>query len=385
MQSAVAIAAFILAAASPDAGAAAKPLSRSEASAAVDDALRSIADRTRAARADELKSGALSVDGARMPIWSADYGAKQKDGLRPVWISMHGGGGAPAKVNDQQWDNQKRLYRPAEGIYVAPRAPSNDWNLWHQAPVDALFARLIEDLVICQHADPDRVYLMGYSAGGDGVYQLAPRMADRFAAASMMAGHPNDARPDSLRNLPFAIHVGAEDGAFDRNKVAAKWGERLDALAKGDPGAYVHHVEIHAGKGHWMDRDDASAVPWMAAFTRDPRPRRVVWVQDDVVHPRLYWLAVDAPAAGQRIVAERDGQEVRILEAPAGISLRILLDDSMLDLDKDVRVTQGGKELFAGRAPRTRAVIERVLSERYDPRSAFTAEVKVTTCTSAAG
>jgi hypothetical protein len=123
----------------------------------------------------------------------------------------------------------------------------------------------------------------------------------------------------------------------------------------------------------------------MAAFTRDPRPRRVVWVQDDVVHPRLYWLAVDAPAAGQRIVAERDGQEVRILEAPAGISLRILLDDSMLDLDKDVRVTQGGKELFAGRVPRTRAVIERVLSERYDPRAAFTAEVKVTTCTPAAG
>ena len=36
--------------------------------------------------------------------------------------------------------------------------------------------------------DSDRVYLMGYSAGGDGVYQVAPRMADRFAAAAMMAG-----------------------------------------------------------------------------------------------------------------------------------------------------------------------------------------------------
>ena len=75
------------------------------------------------------------------------------------------------------------------------------------------------------------------------------------------------------------------------------------------------------------------------------------------------------------------GQEIRILEAPAGINLRIRLDDSMLDLDKDVRVTQGGKELFSGRAPRSKETIERVLGERYDPQAAFTAEVRVTTCT----
>lgn len=356
-----------------------KPLTRAEAAAALNASVKTIADRSRAERAAELKSGVLTVDGARMPIWATQFGPKSKDGTRPLWISMHGGGGAPAKVNDQQWDNQKRLYQPSEGVYVAPRAPTNEWNLWHQAPVDRLFARLIEDLVICERVDPDRVYLMGYSAGGDGVYQIAPRMADRFAAASMMAGHPNDARPDGLRNLPFAIHVGGDDGAFDRNKVAAQWGIALDALAQADPGAYVHQVEVHAGKGHWMDRDDASAVPWMAKYTRDSRPMKVVWVQDDVTHPRFYWLAVDEPKQGQRIVAERQGQAINILEAPPGIVLRILLDDAMLDLDKDVRVTQGGKELFAGRVLRSRAVIERTLQERFDPKAAFTAEVKVTT------
>jgi poly(3-hydroxybutyrate) depolymerase len=356
-----------------------KPLTRAEATAAVNASVKSIADRSRAERAAELKSGVLTIDGARMPIWATQFGPKSKDGTRPLWISMHGGGGAPAKVNDQQWDNQKRLYQPSEGVYVAPRAPTDEWNLWHQAPVDRLFARLIEDLVICERVDPDRVYLMGYSAGGDGVYQIAPRMADRFAAASMMAGHPNDARPDGLRNLPFAIHVGGDDGAFDRNKVAAQWGIALDALAQADPGFYVHQVEVHAGKGHWMDRDDASAVPWMAKYTRDTRPMKVVWVQDDVTHPRFYWLAVDEPKQGQRIVAERQGQAINILEAPPGIVLRILLDDAMLDLDKDVRVTQGGKELFAGRVLRSRAVIERTLQERFDPKAAFTAEVKVTT------
>ncbi len=356
-----------------------KTLTRAEATAALNAAVKSIADRTRTERAAELKSGVLAIDGARMPIWATQFGAKSKDGTRPLWISMHGGGGAPAQVNDQQWDNQKHLYEPAEGVYVAPRAPSNEWNLWHQAPVDQLFDRLIEDLVICERVDPDRVYLMGYSAGGDGVYQLAPRMADRFAAASMMAGHPNDARPEGLRNLPFAIHVGGNDGAFDRNKVAAQWGVMLDALAQSDPGAYVHQVEVHAGKGHWMDREDASAVPWMAKYTRNARPQKVVWVQDDVTHPRFYWLAVDEPKQGQRIVAERQGQEINILDAPPALALRILLDDAMLDLDKDVRVTQQGKELFVGRVPRSKAVIERTLQDRYDPKAAFTAEVKVIT------
>ena len=54
---------------------------------------------------------------------------------KPLFLSMHGGGGAPARINDQQWNNQIRLYEPTEGIVVAPRAPGNTWDLWHQAPV----------------------------------------------------------------------------------------------------------------------------------------------------------------------------------------------------------------------------------------------------------
>jgi hypothetical protein len=128
-----------------------------------------------------------------------------------------------------------------------------------------------------------------------------------------------------------------------------------------------------------MDREDASAVPWMAKNTRNARPQKVVWLQDDVTHPRFYWLAVDEPKPGQRLVVTRQGQEITIVEAPPSLAVRILLDDTMLDLDKDVRVTQDGKELFAGRVPRSKAVIERTLQERFDPKAAFTAEVKVVT------
>ncbi len=333
------------------------------------------------ARAKEIDSGAITVGGIRMPIACTEYEAKSQDPKvatekgKSLWISLHGGGGAPAKVNDQQWENQKRLYTLSEGIYVAPRAPTNEWNLWHLDHIDALFARLIQDMVIAKGVDPDRVYIMGYSAGGDGVYQLAPRMADRWAAAGMMAGHPNDAKPDGLRNIGFTLHVGEKDAAFDRNKVGAQWKDQLDALQRKDPKGYAHWVEICAGKGHWMDRQDAAAIPWMSKFTRNLRPERVVWLQDDVVHPRFYWLAVDSPKAGARVVAERRGQTIQLAECPKDASLRIRLDDAMMDLDKPVTVTRDGARAFSAVPQRTIATLATTLAERGDPKGMFSAEI----------
>jgi predicted peptidase len=122
-----------------------------------------------------------------------------------------------------------------------------------QIPIDPLFDRLIERVVTCEGVDPDRVYLMGYSAGGDGVFQLAPRMADRFAAAAMMAGHPNESQPLGLRNLPFTIHVGGLDASYGRNKVAPAWGAKLEELHREDAGGYESLTCVHPDLPHWMN------------------------------------------------------------------------------------------------------------------------------------
>ena len=212
---------------------------------------------------------------------------------------------------------------------------------------------MIENLIVFENVDPDRVYLMGYSAGGDGVYQLAPRMADRFAAASMMAGHPNETSPLGLRNLPFAIHVGALDSGYNRNKVAEEWKQKLDELHENDPDGYEHVVELHAGKGHWMDREDAAAIPWMAKHSRNRLPKRIVWKQDDVTHTRFYWLAVQPKEFRDRseLVASRDGQRIDVQSRDVD-RLTIRLSDEMLDLDQPVTIASAGKTLFDARTPR---------------------------------
>jgi len=328
-------------------------------------------------RAEEMKARVLTHGTLKMPFHYTVYGKKPKNG-RSLYISLHGGGGAPKAVNDQQWNNQKRLYKPAEGVYLAPRAPTNTWNLWHQGHIDPLFDRLIENLIVFEDVDPDRVYLMGYSAGGDGVYQVAPRMADRLAAAAMMAGHPNESTPHSLRNIGFTIHMGGRDSAYNRNKVAASWGKQLEALQKADPKGYSHLVKIYPDKGHWMDRLDAAAVPWMAKFRRNLRPERIVWRQDDVTHSRFYWLAVDDQNRKSRstLVASRSGQTIQI-ETSSHKQLTIRLDDTMLDLDQPVRIEAGKLKLYEAVVPRTLMALAKTLEERGDPRGVFAAEVTV--------
>lgn len=352
-------------------------MSRGDAEAAAARLWSEHAARVRAERAAELEAMALTLGERTMRLKRRDFG-EVPEGGRSLWISMHGGGGAPTEVNDRQWANQIRLYELEEGIVIAPRAPSDTWNLWHRPEVDALFDRLIESAVVAWGVDPDRVYLMGYSAGGDGVYQLAPRMADRFAAAAMMAGHPNDAIPEGLRNLPFALFMGAEDAAYDRNAAAQAWAERLGELRGADPEGYEHLVRIYPGLGHWMDGKDAEALPWMAARTRDPWARRVVWRQGNTPHERFYWLAVRAEDAvrGREIRASVDGQTIA-LESVDVMRVELLLSDALVDLDEPVRVVANGEVVFEGMVARTEAAIRRSLELRADPGMVGTGRVVV--------
>jgi predicted esterase len=299
-------------------------------------------------------------------------GEKPADG-RSLYISLHGGGNTSPAANDQQWKNQINLYTPKEGVYLAPRAPTNTWNLWHEDHIDEMFAQLIKAAIVNEGVNPNKVYLLGYSAGGDGLFQLAPRMADYWAAASMMAGHPGDADALSLRNLPFAIYMGGADAAYKRNELAKVWGDKLDSLQAKNPGSYIHDVHIFEGLPHWMNRRDTIAIPWLASFTRNALPAKVAWHQDDRHHEQYYWLGTPSPETGKETVASIAGNTITI-ERNENKEVYIYLNDQLLNLNKKTKVILDGKVVYNKKAGRKLSLI-RTTAKRLDPQLVFSARL----------
>ena len=361
----------------PQSGRAQQALSR-EMAAEVEQSLKTVWQyEARNRFKQEVRDEVIVSGDLKLPFKYKVFGERPEDG-RSLYISMHGGGSVPQAVNDQQWRNQIGLYTPREGVYVAPRAPWNAWNMWFQEGIDELFERLIQAAVAMWEVNPDKVYLLGYSAGGDGVWRMAPRMADRWAAASMMAGHPGEASQVNLRNTPFMIWMGENDAAYDRNKLAVKHGAILDSLQSADSEGYIHSTHIIKGKGHWMERVDTLAIPWMAQFRRNPYPERVVWRQEMVSRPVMYWLSVpeDECRHGMMVIAERKKNVVEIEHCDYS-RLEIWLNDQMVNLDRPIEVRYSGKKIFRGKVPRTTQNIRQSLASRGDFRYIFPAVVRV--------
>ena len=350
-------------------------LSKIEATKIKEELYKKFSDEILANRLQEMEDYVIRINDKEIKFDLKFYGTKPETGWE-LFFSLHGGGGVPDSVNENSWNRHKTLYSLKNGILLTPRSPTNTWNMWHQEHIDIFFNRLIQNMIAFHDVNPNKIYIMGYSAGGDGVYQIAPRMADRFAAAAMMAGHPNDASPLGLRNTGFTIHMGANDSAYNRNKVAIEWKGRLQELSDNDASAYHHLVKIHKNKGHWMGGLDTSAISWISKFTRDPFPKTVVWKQDDISHERFYWLKVIKPLENSLLKATITNQTI-IIEKTSVSDFIIRLNDDLIDMDKNIIVRYKGLEIFNSIVLRNRNTIEKSIDEYGDPQSVYFGEIPI--------
>ena len=328
------------------------------------------------ARSDEMEDQVIKLKDKKIKFDIKHFGEQGEDGWS-LFISLHGGGGTTESENNRLWNRHKTLYELEDGILFTPRSPSNTWNMWFQSHVDTFFNRIIQNMIAFHNVDPNRIYIMGRSAGGDGIYQVAPRMADRFAAAAMSAGHPNDSSPLGLRNTAFTIHMGENDSLYNRNDMAVKWGNDLRKLNEEDPEGYRYYIKIYKNKGHWMDNLEASALDWMSDFIRNPYPSKVVWKQGNVLHKRFYWLRNEDPSFGDLIECNIDDQIITVLSSSSS-KITIQLNDDLVDMDREITVNYLGRQLFKGFVYRDIDIIKRSIREYGDPKSVYYGEIRLT-------
>ena len=373
-------------------------------------------------RQTEMQTKAITYDGMTMRYDYQVVGEKPARGY-PLYIALHGGGGASARVNDSQWEHMKVYYLGGvtNGIYLAPRGVNNEWNLHWRAQSFACHDRIIENMIAFGQVDPNRVYLMGFSAGGDAIYQIPARMPDRWTAAAMSAGHPNGVPPDNYANLGFLIQVGARDAAYKRNQVAAEYGVKLNALQAAHPGLYHHATYIHAGRGHnfldhgptgstqcvytdpkaWLEQGpdapssdvDAHSIRWLDQCVRNPYPHKLIWdvktraersgAKEAGFWPTAekanlhYWIGIDrydkdTELQAERIVIQYDAEKKTIHVQEIGNFVRFYLHPAMFTLGEEVIVRVQGRTLTATPRSSLRTIVQSIL-DRGDPHYIFPA------------
>src|SRR5262249_13509455 len=99
----------------------------------------------------EFEAKTVGTRDRKSPFLWRHVGKKPPGGWALV-IAMHGGGGAPKEVNDRQWHSMfERYYKehPEAGgyIYLALRAPNNEWNGFYDDAICPLVERLIRQFV----------------------------------------------------------------------------------------------------------------------------------------------------------------------------------------------------------------------------------------------
>ena len=125
-----------------------------------------------------------------------------------------------------------------------------------------------------------------------------------------------------------------------------------------------------------MELLDTVAITWMSRYRRNPFPEKIVWKQDDVTHNRFYWLRDENPTERSLIVASIEGQTISI-DTTSINNFTIMLNDSILNMDKPVVVKYNEKEIFKGIVPRSSEVIEKSIKEYMDPRSVYYGEIPI--------
>jgi len=193
------------------------------------------------------------------------------DGKLPLLINLHGGG-------QRWWNNsfQQQLELAAQielkrGFDLAELAGKqlvvldpNTAERWNADSLDTMLDHVLENF---PEIDKDRVYVMGYSAGGGATWRWINQSADRFAAAAPCGFSGGSAKDDvkQLAKLPIWTMAGGEDG----NNPAGirKLVERLKAAGN----VNVKHTEFEGADhraGGKAVFNTAELVDWMLGFKR---------------------------------------------------------------------------------------------------------------------
>ena len=307
-------------------------------------------------------------------------------------IGMHGGGVGSGDPNGIHGEIS-RVASALDFVAISPGVLEKTERGWTDSGTEEWVLDLVDAAIRSWELDPSRVYFTGHSMGGYGSWTLGAHHADRVAGLGPSAGAPSpiynyqDEILDldtgvipNLRNVPMVVYQSVDDPRVppDVNQAAA----RFVATAKETWGGYENfrYWEVD-GRGHaYPDGGLLPVVEPLTAFERDPIPERIVWQPTLDWKHQFYWMWWEKPIFESILIADldRDANAVRLQCDKAVEGLRILLDERVLDLEREVVVYLNDEEVSRGMVTPTLGDLFRT-AKTPDTGLHFHASIKVGT------
>lgn len=343
---------------------------------------------------------------AKMNFFLGTKGTKPKEGY-PVYIYLHGSG-----PRDREWATGLKLangFQDAPSMYIIPQIPQEgEWYRWWQRSKQWVWEKLLRILMSMPDVDKTRIYIFGISEGGYGSQRLASFYADYWAAAGPMAGGEplKNAPVENLGNVPLSFLTGEKDYMFYRHLLTKTTGEKLDSMQLLFPQEYIHCVKLIPNRGHSIDY--TPTTPWLAQYKRNAQPKHFIWENfemDGIKRNAFYNIQVlaeeDAFRTQYEFTTNTDNSldikvnaisyntiwkdphwgidmlfDKKLTPAQHG-HLRIFLSDMLVDLSKKITIRINGKQIFHGKATKSKKTQRIAESLWGDPMRNFKHAVEV--------
>ena len=196
----------------------------------------------------------------------------ESDEPLPLVLHLHGGGGrgdcnrghaGRNSIMQTLLSEQNRQDFPA--IVLAPQCPPYPYRWAGEQNVMQAVMGLLEDIIETHDVDAARVYIAGYSLGGQGTWAMLAEFPDFFAAAVPVCGWYDPERAPLIAHIPIWVFHGAHDRIVDvqgsRDMVAA-----LEAAGSTSVIYTEYRTEGHSSwQRAWREPE---LFPWMFAQVR---------------------------------------------------------------------------------------------------------------------
>lgn len=317
----------------------------------------------------------------------------------PVQVYLHGATYYPDRGPGGSWWPELELVTSEDHISVLPLA----WEeclWWENGQVEAL-RHILNSVRGVFNVDDDRVFLLGVSDGGAGVYFSATHNPTPWAAFVPMIGNPQvlenpNYRVDghtfaaNLRNRPLFIVNTADDPVHPPSVIAPYLKRYREA------GVRFEYHEYSGGHDlAWWPLAVGELENFLVGHRRDPHPDVVEWVTDRVDrYNRMHWLMVDelgSASSGREarrlasfasdgspgaVIARRTDNTFEV-ETHGVRGIRLLLSPDEVDFDAPVHVSVNGKPVFDAVVPRDPGALLRWATIDFDRAMLYGAELEI--------